>query len=268
MKTFVSAAFVITTLALSGCSSSGGGASSGKGGVVAQTGGQTRTSDVAASTSIAHPIGDAPRTQPARSAQPAARSTQPKNRASQPTAHARNGAQAKHGAAQPKPAPKNPNVSILKLDPSEVPAEVRAIERVIDRQSVLLADAVTIEVSKNYEWDLGLTGDAVSPQKADRGGTISEATGNPRCCFRNLDIRARDKITVWRSGLGVTPFIRVHATGKISYIDNDDATGKPRVKRAGALRITNAHLAFEEQILGIPTAEELSARPTGSTGNK
>src|SRR5262249_55102409 len=145
--------------------------------------------------------------------------------------------------------PKNPDVSILKLTEAETPAEVRAIERVIDRRSALLADEIRIEVSKNYEWDVSLSGDAVSPQKPDRGGTIAEAQGNPRAYFRNLDIRARDKITIWRSGLGVTPFIRISATGAVSYIDNDDATGKPRVKRAGICRINNASIAFEDQIL-------------------
>ena len=77
----------------------------------------------------------------------------------------------------------------------------------------------------------------MTPSRPDQGGTVSEATGSPRAYFRNLDIRARDKIVVWRSGLGVTPFIRIFAAGTVSYIDTDDATGKPRVKRAGNCRI-------------------------------
>jgi hypothetical protein len=146
--------------------------------------------------------------------------------------------------------PKSADVSVIKLEQSEVPAAVRAIERMIDRRSALLADNVRIEVSKNYEWDVSLSGDGVSPHRPANNGTVSEASGNPRACFRNLDIRARDKITVWRSGLGVTPFIRIYANGAVSYIDTDDATGKPRVKRAAACKIDNASIAFDEQAVG------------------
>lgn len=170
------------------------------------------------------------------------------------------------GRTPAKPGPKSPDVSVLKLDASEVPASVRAIERVIDRSSALLADDVRIEVSKNYEWDVSLSGDAVMPQRPDRGGTFSEANGNARAYFRNLDIRARGKITVWRSGLGVTPFIKVYASGGVSYIDNDDASGKPRVKRAKACQITNARIAFDNELLGIPGSG--GAQPTGDLKTK
>ena len=49
---------------------------------------------------------------------------------------------------------------MLKLEQSEVPAAVRAIETVIDKRSALLADTVRIEVSKNYEWDVSLAATA------------------------------------------------------------------------------------------------------------
>jgi hypothetical protein len=147
---------------------------------------------------------------------------------------------------------KSSDVSVLKLDPSEVPAAVRAIETLVERRSALLADEIRIEVSKNYEWDVSLSGDGVSPQRPDAGGTVAEATGNPRAYFRNLDIRARGKISIWRSGLGVTPFIKIYAKGGVSYIDTDDSTGKPRVKRANACRINNASIAFDDQLIGMP----------------
>jgi hypothetical protein len=162
---------------------------------------------------------------------------------------------------------KSPDVSILKLDAAEVPAEVRAIEKLVDRRSALLADEVRIEVSKNYEWDVSLSGDGVAPQKAEKGGTTSEAHGNARAYFRNLDIRSRNKITVWRSGLGVTPFIKIYARGGVSYIDTDDDTGKPRVKRANACQINNAKIAFDDQLIGIPSAEEFSAKPAAMRDN-
>lgn len=156
-----------------------------------------------------------------------------------------------NAVAADQPVPKSKDVSILKLDAHEVPVEVRAIEKLVDTRSALLADEVRIEVSKNYEWDVSLTGDGVSPSRPEQGGTYSEATGSPRAYFRNLDIRAREKITIWRSGLGVVPFIKIHARGGVSYIDVDADTGKPRVKRANACRIENATIAFDEQAVGV-----------------
>jgi hypothetical protein len=165
-------------------------------------------------------------------------------------------------AAPEKPLPKDPNVSILKIDDAEVPAAVRAIETVIDKRSALLADVVRIEVSKNYEWDVSLSGNGVTPHRPDQGGTVAEASGNPRAYFRNLDIRAREKIVLWRSGMNVTPFIRIYASGGVSYIDTDDATGKPRVKRAASCKINNSSIKFDEQILGVPGMDAAAAQPT------
>jgi hypothetical protein len=153
-----------------------------------------------------------------------------------------------------QPTAKSKDVSILKLDAAEVPAEVRAIEQLIDKRSALLADEVRIEVSKNYEWDVSLSGDGVTPQRPEKGGIYAEATGNPRAYFRNLDIRARDKISVWRSPMGVVPFIKIYARGGVSYIDTDDGTGKPRVQRGQACSIDNANIAFDEQVVGVKAA--------------
>ena len=143
-----------------------------------------------------------------------------------------------------------------------MPAEVRAIETLVDRRSALLADEIRIEVSKNYEWDVSLSGDGVMPQKPDQGGTIAEAVGNPRAYFRNLDIRAREKITIWSPGSASSPFIKIYARGCVSYIDTDDATGKPRVKRANACQITNAKIAFDNQLIGMP-GDGPAAKPAG-----
>jgi hypothetical protein len=257
MRTLVSAMIVLATLATSGCGSTGGGAD-----------GPTtaKNAQPAAPSSLDWGIPAAP----ARKSSPATARTNthsdtPRSDNGRPYTGRSNTGRSngtKSNAANAKPLPKDPNVSILKIDDSEVPAAVKAIEKLVDKRSALLADTVRIEVSKNYEWDVSLSGDAVSPHRPDRGGTISEATGNPRAYFRNLDIRARDKIVIWRSGLGVTPFIRVWANGTVSYIDTDDATGKPRVKRAGNCKISNASIAFDQEILGVPGMEAAPAQPT------
>jgi hypothetical protein len=65
----------------------------------------------------------------------------------------------------------------------------------IDRKQAVIADEILIEVSCNYEWDVALTGDRVGKQIPDRGGQRCEAVGAPRAIFRNLDLRARNRIT-------------------------------------------------------------------------
>jgi hypothetical protein len=260
MRTLLSAMIVLTTLATTGCGStgadgkSGGGNGDGSGnGAVAQ--GAQAQNAVAPTWDIPGPP---PRNPPA--AQPRAAQARPNPPRSNPSrSHAP--ATAKANTAPGQPLPKNPDVPVLKVDDSDVPAAVRAIEKVIDKRSALLADTVRIEISKNYEWDVSLSGDGVTPHRPEQGGTIAEATGNPRAYFRNLDIRARDKIVLWRSGLNVAPFIRVYAKGAVSYIDTDDATGKPRVQRAGNCRINNASIAFDQQILGVPGMDAAPAQP-------
>jgi hypothetical protein len=262
MRTLVSAMIVLATLATSGCGSTGGGGGGGADGPAT-----AKNAQPAAPTPMEWGIPPAPqrRSSPATARTNAHSDTARSDNGRAYTGRSNNNGRSngtKPNAANAKPLPKDPNVSILKIDDSEVPAAVKAIEKLVDKRSALLADTVRIEVSKNYEWDVSLSGDAVSPHRPDRGGTISEATGNPRAYFRNLDIRARDKIVIWRSGLGVTPFIRVWAKGAVSYIDTDDATGKPRVKRAGNCKISNASIAFDQEILGVPGMEAAPAQPT------
>ncbi len=155
----------------------------------------------------------------------------------------------------PQAIPEELRPSVLKPNENEVPAAVRAIEVQIDRKQTIMADEILIEVSCNYEWDVALTGNTVSKQVADRGGQRSEAIGSPRAIFRNLDLRARNKITFWKSGLDVTPFIRVVAKGRVSHVDAD-ATGVYRVKRATTIRIDNANLTTQSEATTVGSTDK------------
>jgi hypothetical protein len=139
--------------------------------------------------------------------------------------------------------------SELKLPQEQVPAEVRAIETQIDKRAVLMADEIHVEVSRNYEWDVSLTGDAVSPQTPSGTGHQSEAIGSARASVRNLDLRATKKIVFWKSGFGVTPFIKITARGNVGYVEADSAGGQPKLRRAQFCRIANADLAFDDDVL-------------------
>lgn len=151
--------------------------------------------------------------------------------------------------------PEDQRPSALKPDDAEIPAAVRAIEIQIDRKQAVIADEILIEVSCNYEWDVALTGDRVGKQVADRGGHRCEAVGAPRAIFRNLDLRARNRITFWKSGLDVTPFIRIVARGDVRHIDAD-ATGTYRVKNVGLLRIDNAALTVNGDATAVGATEK------------
>ena len=155
----------------------------------------------------------------------------------------------------PQAIPEELRPSVLKPNENEVPVAVRAIEVQIDRKQTIMADEILIEVSCNYEWDVALTGNTVSKQVADRGGQRSEAIGSPRAIFRNLDLRARNKITFWKSGLDVTPFIRVVAKGRVSHVDAD-ATGVYRVKRATTIRIDNANLTTQSEATTVGSTDK------------
>jgi hypothetical protein len=144
--------------------------------------------------------------------------------------------------------------SVLKPAVEETPAAVRAIEAEIDRRAVVIADDILIEVSKNYEWDVALTGDAVSPQRPNGGGQVSEALGSARATLRNMELRATKRITFWRSGLDVKPFIRVTAKGNVSHVSHDETSGTPRIRRAGLFALRDAALYFDDELLraGLP----------------
>ena len=145
--------------------------------------------------------------------------------------------------------PSDEDVSTFRVPQEEVPAAVRAIETQIDRRAAILADEIRIEVSKNYEWDVALTGDAVAPHKPARNGLESEASGGARATFRNLDLRATKRIVFWRSGLDVAPFIRVTARGNVCHVASDETGERVVQRRADVCAIRNAALYFDDEIL-------------------
>ncbi|MAG34199.1 MAG: hypothetical protein CL908_25245 [Deltaproteobacteria bacterium] len=142
----------------------------------------------------------------------------------------------------------------IKHDDTEVPAAVRAIETQIDRPSALMGEEVEIWVSKNYEWDISLTGDLVKKPEPDAGGgQVSIATGHPRARFRNLEIRAWKKIIFHRSGFGVTPYIKITARGRAAHAILDPGSDTPVVRRAPVIRIRNADIQYLDRPGGEPS---------------
>lgn len=131
----------------------------------------------------------------------------------------------------------------LKHDPDDVPAAVRAIEAQIERRGIILADHIEIDVSRNYEWDVSLTGDDVSKAQAtEDGGMVSVAKGSPRAIFRQLELRAYQTITLKCSGMGVVPYIRIRAKGHAAHARFPDPEGPPRVRRAQEVHVENEKL--------------------------
>ena len=147
------------------------------------------------------------------------------------------------GSTQPAPSD---GMTRLKHRPEEVPQAVRDIEKIIDRRGALMADVIEIDVSANYDWDVALTGDRVIPQGIDlkRGGQSSVAMGRPRARFRNLDIRAHQRIVFHKSGLGVVPYIKIRALGNALYVHDSPESPKPVVRRARAITINNDRMGF------------------------
>ncbi len=150
-----------------------------------------------------------------------------------------------------------PKARPLRTPDEEVPAAVRAIESRIDTKSALIADEVEIYCSKNYEWDVALTGDAVDKQRQVGDELVSVAEGNARATFRQLEIRAHRRIVFRRSGLDVVPFIKVSARGGAAYAEAAGG-GSPAVRRASLIRIENADIRFSEDATGSPGSD---ARP-------
>ena len=125
----------------------------------------------------------------------------------------------------------------------EVPEAVQAIEKVVDTGGCIKADQIWIYASKNYEWDVSLTGDYVEKQRAvGNGEHVSVAEGHPRAMFRNLDLRAYKSISFRKSGLGVVPFIRIKARGNAVFIENPDEQGNMVVHYVDAVVIENDRL--------------------------
>jgi hypothetical protein len=154
--------------------------------------------------------------------------------------------------------------SVMKTPQEEVPAAVQAIERMIETQAALVADDVTIYCSRNYEWDVSLSGQDVTPQRPDGDEQVCAASGQPRAVFRNLDIRARNRIVFRRSGFDVVPFIRITASGNAAYALPVTAGAPADVRRARTIQVNDAQLRFfdEEapQAAGPPVHADGSVR--------
>ena len=152
---------------------------------------------------------------------------------------------------------------VLKSEKEEAPAEVRAIEVIVDRGGMLKAEEVVIHVSRNYEWDVSLSGNEVTKQThVGNDEHVSYALGNPRAMFRNLEIRAWQKISFHKSGYDVVPFIRITAKGRAIFIEPPAEGAKPKVHNADAILIRNS----EMQLLRGGEAEHVSDRETPAVG--
>jgi hypothetical protein len=159
------------------------------------------------------------------------------------------GCQSGPSAMSRRDLPDGHEPSVLKPAPEEVPAAVRAIEVAIDRKSALIADEIEIYVSRNYEWDVALTGDVVTPQTPIGEEHQSTATGNARATFRNLEIRAWKRIVFRKSGFqkngdDVVPFIKITAKGQAALAMESGRNGKLDVKRADMIAINNADISY------------------------
>ena len=133
----------------------------------------------------------------------------------------------------------------IKHDPDEVPLEVRAIETLIERPGAIMAEEVEISVSKNYEWDVSLSGDFVSdPRRHVDGGTFSVAKGHACATFRKLEIRAWKRIVFRRSDLNVVPFIKITAKGRAAHATSVENGTGPVVRRAPVIKIRNADIEY------------------------
>ena len=156
----------------------------------------------------------------------------------------RNGARPKASGGEP---------SKLAIDPKEVPTAVRAIESVIDKQAVLLAEEVEIYVSKNYQHDVSLTGDAVSQDRDGSGGIERQAFGRSTSFVRNLEIRADRSVRARIADVGTEPFIRILARGHCAYIPKDG--GATPVERSTVVYVRNEDIEFHEQVPARVVAE-------------
>lgn len=153
--------------------------------------------------------------------------------------------------------------TVLKVPQEKVPQQVRAIERIIDTPALLKAENVIIHVSRNYEWDVALTGDRVARQRRMGDETVTQARGAARAMFRKLDIRAYGSITFRRSGLDVVPFIRITAKGHAIYVRKPEDGGEPVIRRARAIVVENEDIRFVDEPEGQrpPRFDPDAARP-------
>jgi len=124
------------------------------------------------------------------------------------------------------------------------PPALKNIETVVEAGGLIKAENVEINVSRNYEWDVSLAGNAVSPQRpAGRGAYISVARGHPRASFRNLELRAYQSISFKKSGFNVVPFINIIARGRALFIQKMK-DGSLKVRKAQSIIVKNGTLRF------------------------
>ncbi|MCB9831072.1 MAG: hypothetical protein H6807_01255 [Planctomycetes bacterium] len=139
--------------------------------------------------------------------------------------------------------------SVLKLEAAETPAAVRAIETRIDESSVILASEAVIEVSKNYEMDVSVSGDDVSNRDLDpTGGVLTLARGKCTVFVRNLKIVCDRGVRVQIADFGTKPFINVSARGHCSHIIAAKHGQEHEVKRAQLVFIRNDELRYSDEL--------------------
>lgn len=158
--------------------------------------------------------------------------------------------------------------SKLKPEKEDVPAAVRAIEPYIDTESVILADEAEIWVSKNYEYDVSLSGEQFAtdaeadarkfvqagtgkamyssrPKDLDNSdGVEMIARGKSVAFVRNLKISCDRRLRVRIAGFGTQPFIKIRANGHVSHVLIDRETRTHDVTRAQAVVIDNDRLRY------------------------
>jgi hypothetical protein len=137
--------------------------------------------------------------------------------------------------------------SVLKPTPQETPAAVRAIENRIDSPSVILASEAFIEVSKNYEMEMSVSGDDVSNRDLDpSGGVLTLGKGKCTIFIRNLKIICDQGFRVQIADFGTNPFINVSARGHCSHIIPAGNGNEHDVKRAQGILIRNENIRYLE----------------------
>ena len=165
------------------------------------------------------------------------------------------------------PAANDESMADLTPRPESVPAAVRAIEDLIDTPSVILATEAEIYVSKNYQFEVGLSGDNVTSDLDKTGINERIALGNAIASIRNLQIRCDQRIRVRVADFGTKPFIRVAAKGHCSYVVAEESGRGGSVKRANAIFIENDDLRLVDQPLGLD-ASNRKATPAGAQGRQ
>ncbi len=143
----------------------------------------------------------------------------------------------------------------------DIPQEIKKIETFVESPSVILADEGEIYVSKNYQLEVSLTGDTVTPD-IDPGG-INEriATGNAQAVFRNLKIKCDRKLRLRIGDFGTQPFIRMAFKGHCSHIILGSGGGKHDVRRTDGILVQNAALRYvDNPTLSMPDIEPAAIR--------